>query len=135
MAAHDVSHALDGLRVLLVEDADDIRELLTFLLRAEGAEVHAARTAKAAVEAAAGWDFDVLLTDIGLPDVPGDHLIRQIFGMKTSRPRVVVITGFGEPYVARARRAGAEVVFTKPLDWSDLRSHLTSRVSATPIAA
>jgi CheY-like chemotaxis protein len=115
---------LSGRRVLLVEDVDDIRDLLALLLRADGAEVRAAASAREAVEAAAGWDFDVLLTDLGLPDAPGDQLIRQVSGIKTSRPRVVVITGFGEPYRSRARDAGADVVFTKPLDWSDLREEL-----------
>ena len=92
--------------------------------------MQSARCAHTAVEAAVAWDFDVLITDIGLPGTPGDHLIRQIFGMKTSRPRVVVITGFGEPHVSLARRAGADAVFTKPLDWSDLRDQLTGRAPA-----
>jgi hypothetical protein len=34
------------------------------------------------------------------------------------------MTGFGEPYAARARQAGADVVFTKPFDWSVLRTQL-----------
>ncbi|HEV8643840.1 MAG TPA: response regulator [Methylomirabilota bacterium] len=120
---HD-GHALTGLRVLLVEDVDDIRELLAFLLRIEGAEVRAAASAQDALETAATWTFDVLLTDLGLPDVAGDRLIGEILGMKGSRLRVVVMTGFGEPYAARARQAGADVVFTKPLDWSVLRAQL-----------
>jgi two-component system, chemotaxis family, CheB/CheR fusion protein len=115
---------LAGLRVLLVEDAEDIRDVLSFLLRSDGAEVCATGTAREAVEAAASRDFDVLLTDLGLPDVAGDLLIREILGMKRPRPRVVVITGFGEPYASRARQAGADAVFIKPLDWSSLRSAL-----------
>src|SRR5207244_1414845 len=115
---------LHGLRVLVVEDVDDVRELLGFLLRAEGAQIQTARSARAAIETAACWDFDVLLTDLGLPDVPGDHLIREILGMKFPKPRVVVMTGFGEPYLGRARRAGANFVFTKPFDWIALREQL-----------
>ena len=60
------------------------------------------------------------------PDVAGDRLIRDILGMKTSRPQVVVMTGFGEPHIGLVRRAGADAVFTKPLEWSDLREQLTS---------
>jgi CheY-like chemotaxis protein len=121
--------ALDGLRVLLVEDVDDIRELLAFLLRSEGADVRHARAARGALETAATWDFDVLLTDLGLPDMGGDDLIREILGMK-SQVRVVVVTGFGEPYAARARQAGARIVFTKPLDWALLRAQLVERRDA-----
>ena len=120
---------VDG-KKYVTELHDDIRDVLAFLLRAEGAVVRTARCTRTAVEAAAAWDFDVLLTDIGLPDVSGDDLIKEILGMKTSRPRVVVVTGFTEPYLGLARRAGADVVFTKPLDWSDLRDQLLGRQAA-----
>jgi two-component system CheB/CheR fusion protein len=124
MASEQVRRGLDGVRVLFVEDVDDVRDLIAFLLRSEGAEVRTVPCARAAIEAAAAWDFDVLLTDLGLPDVSGDHLIREILGMKAPRPRVVVVTGFSEPHITRAKRAGADVVFTKPLEWTDLRDQL-----------
>jgi two-component system, chemotaxis family, CheB/CheR fusion protein len=129
MAAESGAQSLDGVRVLLVEDAQDILDMLAYLLRMEGAVVRTAASAQQAVEAAATWDFDALLTDIGLPDVPGDVLIREILGMKTQKPRIVAITGFGEPYVARTRRAGADVVFTKPIDWVALREQLVGHAS------
>ena len=116
--------------MLLVEDADDIRELLTFLVQLEGAEVRAAATAGAALETAASWDFDVLVTDLGLPDMMGDLLIKQVRSMKSRRPRVIVVTGFGEPYLSRARQAGADAVFVKPLEWSTLRDELGERDKA-----
>src|SRR5687768_16034220 len=94
---------LAGLRVLLVEDAEDIREVLAFLLRADGADVCATGTARAGIDAAATRQFDVIVTDLGLPDMAGDHLIGEILREKRRRPRVIAITGFGEPYVARAR--------------------------------
>jgi two-component system CheB/CheR fusion protein len=130
MARAHARGVLAGLRVLLVEDAEDIREVLTFLLRGDGAEVCVAGTARAAMDAAATQDFDVLLTDLGLPDVAGDHLIREILERKRRPLRVVVITGFGEPYAARARQAGADAVFIKPLDWSVLRAALHARDAA-----
>jgi len=51
------------LRVLLVEDAADIREVFTFLLRADGVEVVAAASGREAMKLAASRDFDVVLTD------------------------------------------------------------------------
>jgi two-component system OmpR family response regulator len=126
--AHN-GQAFDGLRVLVVEDIDDIRELLVFLLASEGAEVRAAGSARRALETAATWTFDVLLTDLGLPDLGGEHLIKEIVGMK-SGVKVLVVTGFGEPHAARARRAGADIVFTKPLDWPLLRAQLVERAQA-----
>ena len=130
MDQSSVAAGLTGRRVLIVEDADDIRDLLVFLVRLEGAEVRSAPTAATALAAAAAWDFDVLLTDLGLPDMPGDLLIKQLRAMKTPRPRVVVVTGYGEPYLSRARQAGADAVFVKPLEWSTLRAELAERDKA-----
>src|SRR5207248_11730091 len=60
--------ARNRLRVLLVEDAHDIREVFTLLLRAEGVDVVAAGSGREAMDWAARRDFDVVLTDLGLPD-------------------------------------------------------------------
>jgi two-component system, chemotaxis family, CheB/CheR fusion protein len=116
-----------GLRILLIEDAADIREVFTALLRAEGAEVLPAGTGGEAAELARTQDFDVILSDLGLPDIPGDVVIRQIRGarIRGRRPRVVVVTGYGEPYLTRARQAGADEVFTKPVEWSRILEAIT----------
>ena len=115
---------LSGIRILVVEDAADIREVFTVLLRAEGANVVAAANGREATEAVANQPFDVILSDLGLPDVPGDVLIRQMLAATRNRARVIVITGYGEPYLSRARQAGAEVVFTKPVEWTRILDYL-----------
>jgi CheY-like chemotaxis protein len=117
---------LKGMTILLVEDAADTREIFARLLEADGADVLTAASAREATEIAAARDFDVLLTDLGLPDVPGDALIRKILRECRRRPRVVAVTGFGEPYGSRALRAGADVVIIKPVAWSRLLDHLTA---------
>ena len=129
MASGTERRILEGVRVLLVEDAEDVCDILALLLRADGAEVCTARSARGAIETAAVWDFDVLLTDIGLPDLSGDRLIAEILGMKAVPPRVVAVTGFGLSHGALAERAGADMVFLKPLDWSAVREYLAIRRS------
>lgn len=115
---------LRAVKILLVEDSDDIRDAFCGLLRAEGAEVLAVADGQTAIAAALRENFDVLLTDYGLPDIPGDFLIRQLLTVAPRRPRVVVVTGYGEPYAGWAREAGADLVLTKPVEWHDLRDHL-----------
>jgi two-component system CheB/CheR fusion protein len=115
---------LDGLRILVVEDVPDIREVFAVLLRAEGASVKATGSGREAAELVLRDDFDVVLSDIGLPDVPGDVLIRQIRASARIPVRVVAITGYGEPYTTRARQAGADAVLTKPVEWSRVLEHL-----------
>jgi CheY-like chemotaxis protein len=122
---------LRGSKVLLVEDARDIRDVFRLLLEAEGATVVATGSGREALELAETQEFDVLLTDLGLPDVPGDVVIRHVVATAARRPWVVVVTGFDEPFIARARQAGADVVLTKPLTWSAL----LDRIFPAPAAA
>jgi two-component system CheB/CheR fusion protein len=126
---------LRGARVLLVEDAKDIREVFTLLLQAEGAVVTSTGTGREAVELAAQEEFDVLLTDLGLPDIPGDMVIRHVVGTARRRPWVVVVTGYDEPFVGRARQAGADVILTKPIAWAQLLDRLVPAPTSTPLAA
>ena len=116
----------DGLRVLLVEDSSDVREVFTLLLRSEGMDVVATGSGSEAVDLAARTDFDIVLTDLGLPDIPGDVVIRRVLAGSRRRPRVIVITGYDEPFVSRARQAGADLVFIKPILWSTLADTLAA---------
>jgi len=125
---------LRGARVLLVEDAKDIRDVFSLLLTAEGAEVAATGSGREALELAGQHDFDVLLTDLGLPDIPGDLVIRHVVATARRRPWVVVVTGYDEPFISRARQAGADVVLTKSLAWSALLDRLLPEPAA-PLAA
>ena len=115
---------LSDVRILVVEDVADIREVFTVLLRAEGAAVVPAANGREALEALARQQFDVILSDLGLPDVQGDVLVRQMLATTRHRARVVVITGYGEPYITRARQAGAEAVFIKPVEWTRVLDYL-----------
>src|SRR5438046_10071240 len=109
---------LVGMHVLLIEDVSDIREVFAILLRSEGADVIATGSGREGAEFAKNGRFDVVLSDLGLPDIAGDTLIRQIRTASGSATRVIVITGYGEPYISRARQAGADAVFTKPVEWT-----------------
>jgi CheY-like chemotaxis protein len=126
---------LRNARVLLVEDAKDIRDVFTLLLEAEGARVTATGTGREAAELASREEFDVLLTDLGLPDIPGDMVIRHVVATAIRRPWVVVVTGYDEPFIGRAREAGADVVLTKPIAWAELLDRLVPAPSSAPLAA
>jgi two-component system CheB/CheR fusion protein len=119
---------LRGIRVLLVEDAADIREVFPLLLNSEGAEVTTAATGGEAMRLATRHVFDVVLTDLGLPDVPGDVVIRHIIAAARRRPWIVVTTGYGEPFVGRARGAGADLILTKPIVWESVLDRLDTLV-------
>jgi CheY-like chemotaxis protein len=118
---------LSGLRVLIVEDVPVVRKLIRSLLELEGAVVMEACTGREAVEIGRMSDFDVVLTDLGLPDVPGEAVIAHIRAVSRDRTPVAVLSGASEPELARARDLGADRIFTKPLDWEDLLVYLERR--------
>jgi CheY-like chemotaxis protein len=124
MASTRIPMGLRGLRILVIEDAQDIREVFTLLLRAEGADVDSAANGREATELVAQQRFHVVLSDLGLPDIPGDVLIRELRARSGHATRVMVVTGYGEPFLTRARQAGADVVFTKPVEWSRILEYI-----------
>ena len=83
-----------------------------------------AANGREATELVAQQRFDVVLSDLGLPDIPGDVLIRELRARSGRATRVMVVTGYGEPFLTRARQAGADVVFTKPVEWSRILEYL-----------
>lgn len=115
---------MKGVHILVIEDAADMLDVLTTLLRCEGAEVVGAANGRDALALYHGHRFDVVVTDLGLPDISGDVLIRTLIAAARHPLKVVVITGEGEPSVTRAVEAGASAIFIKPCDWGHVLRYL-----------
>jgi two-component system CheB/CheR fusion protein len=94
--------------------------------------VTATASGREAARLGAEGDYDVLLTDLGLPDVPGDMVIRHVLATARRTPWVVVVTGYGAPYTGHAREAGADVVMVKPIAWPVLLDRLVPRLTEEP---
>jgi PAS domain S-box-containing protein len=112
-------------RILVVEDHDDGREFLKRILDGDGHTVVAVASCAEAREALASQQavpFDIMLTDVGLPDGNGWDLVRAT---KAAYPhlRVGVITGW-EPNVGTEQTDGAEFVLRKPLRAPELKAHI-----------
>ncbi len=105
-------------RVLLVEDHTDSREFMTAMLEMEGHRVTSVGTVKEALEkleSAEGGEFEVLVTDIGLPDASGWDLIPRARELRPSL-RIGVVTGW-EGHNAPSE--GADFMLRKPIRTSD----------------
>jgi CheY-like chemotaxis protein len=110
---------LEGLRVLLVEDEEDARELLALTLRVSGANVDAVESVEEAMTNLQASRPDVLLSDIGLPHESGYDLIRQIRAMPSdlSETPAVALTAFAtEKDRQLALSAGFQIHLTKPVE-------------------
>ncbi|HXE55471.1 MAG TPA: response regulator [Tepidisphaeraceae bacterium] len=123
------ARATNGLSILLVEDHADTARAMGRLLRRRGYSVHAATTMTDALAAARGRAFDLIISDIGLPDGSGLELMRQLLA---ERPiKGIALTGFGmEEDVERSRAAGFSEHLTKPIDMSQLQAALDRVIRA-----
>ena len=119
---------LDGLRVLLVEDEADARDLLVMMLEQYGATVTAASSAAEALKAMEAATPDVLVSDIAMPVIDGYTLIRRIRSLESERGApipAVALTAYarGEDRQS-ALEAGYQVHVPKPVEPEDLASVL-----------
>jgi CheY-like chemotaxis protein len=115
---------LDGLRVLVVDDEADTCDLLQFILEGCGAQVRTASSAAAALEAIAEERFDVLISDLGMPDEDGYSLITQVRALDKERggtiPAAALTAYVGEKDRIRVLRSGFQIHVPKPISPGEL---------------
>lgn len=113
---------LDGLRLLVVEDDADSRELVCTILRACGVAVHEAGTAKEGLQVLADHEIDVILSDIGLGGVDGYEFMRSV----RANPAYASIPSAALTAYARAEdrrealEAGYQMHLPKPIEPAEL---------------
>lgn len=118
--------AIPFLRVLVVDDNVDAAESLAVLLRDLGQEVRVAHDGRAALSAAAGYRPDVVLLDIGLPELSGYDVARQLRQDPAFQDTLLVaVTGYGQDEDRhRSTDAGFDHHLVKPVDPGTLRQVL-----------
>jgi PAS domain S-box-containing protein len=123
--------SLAGLRVLVVDDDADARELVRVVLGNSGAEVSSASTADEAMQLLTRQVPDVLVSDIGLPGEDGYGLIRRLRGQpQTARLPALALTAYASIVDQdRALEAGFQRHLAKPVDPSELVKAIASVVA------
>jgi light-regulated signal transduction histidine kinase (bacteriophytochrome)/ActR/RegA family two-component response regulator len=118
------AESLKGVRVLIVEDEPDSRELLRHVLERAGAAVQSAHDSKSALELLDGAAFDVIVADIGLPVVDGlgfMRLVRQRPAESGGRTPSVALTAYTRGIDrTRSLQAGFNAHVPKPVDANEL---------------
>lgn len=123
---------LDGLRILIIDDETDALDLISVELTQHGAKVTAASNAEDALAALARDEFDLLISDIGMPNTDGYDLIRQIRaqdGNKHQRIPAVALTAYARVQDRmRAIMAGFNTHVAKPVEANELLTVVASLV-------
>jgi signal transduction histidine kinase len=122
---------LTGLRVLTVDDQQDTRDLITLALVRYGADVRASDSATAALATIAEWQPNVIVSDIGLPEMDGYDFMRALRKTEGDGSRIpaIALTGYaGAVDESKALNAGYELHFSKPINLNEL-AHAIARLS------
>jgi PAS domain S-box-containing protein len=116
-----VKKVADSVRLLVVDDHEDTRRVLSRLLKSLGYLVATAGSAVAALNYVAEHEVDVLVSDIGLPDSTGHDLLRQV--KKIRNVPAVAVSGYGSDIdLQNSLDAGFYAHLTKPLDFDLLHA-------------
>lgn len=126
---------LGAIRVLVVDDHWDTAESLRLLLAGQGYEVRTAASIAQAIKVAESFEFDILISDIGLPDGRGTELLTRLRSA-TDRPILgIAMSGFGmQDDRKHSRQAGFVEHLTKPVDFAVLNQAIT-RLAGKDITA
>ena len=114
---------LAGLRIMIVDDELETRELLTTLLTRHGGEVIACASAREALEKIQQWNPSVLVSDIGMPGEDGYALMRKVRAIPALQTpvRAIALTAYAQPEDRmRALAAGFHMHVPKPVELAEL---------------
>jgi CheY-like chemotaxis protein len=122
--------SLAGVRVLLVEDKADARDLITMMLAQDAAEVRTAVSATEALAACNEWRPDILISDIGMPEEDGYTLMKKLRARESERgghiPAIALTAYARREDRLRALSVGYESHVPKPVDPIDLVAAVAS---------
>jgi len=128
-ALPDGPRPVKPLRILMVEDHADTARIMRWLLTSDGHTVQWAGDVAAALKLAAENEFDLLLSDLGLPDGTGADLMRTLRRQGSTLPGIV-LSGYGQDQdIARSRDAGFATHLVKPLSPGKLRHAIAALVA------
>jgi signal transduction histidine kinase len=116
----------DSQKILIVEDNDDAREMMEAMLSLEGHHVRVAAHGTTALDDLKTEPADVVLLDIGLPDLDGYEVARRVRRLVGGRIKLIALTGYGQAEdQRRAYEAGFDFHLTKPVALDKLREILS----------
>jgi DNA-binding response OmpR family regulator len=111
-------------RILIVDDDEGIRSFLTRKLTQAGHAVREAENGAVASRIMRGEPFDLIITDIFMPDKEGLETIMELKGTTTPDLKIIAMSGGGigpaDEYLSIARRLGADSTISKPFSLEEL---------------
>jgi DNA-binding response OmpR family regulator len=115
-------------RILIIEDEDRISSFLQKGLRSNGYSTSVARTGEEALTLAHTGDFDLMVLDLGLPDIDGFEVLQRLRSRDRSVPVVVLTARDAVPDRVSGLEGGADDYVTKPFSFEELLARIRARL-------
>lgn len=117
-ASDELSHSPNKLRILVVDDNQDAANSLSLLLEATGNDTFVVHDGRTALDAVENYQPNVVLLDIGMPDLNGYEVASRIRGLESGKNiKLFAVTGWGqENDVRKSHDAGFDAHLVKPVD-------------------
>jgi DNA-binding response OmpR family regulator len=115
-------------RLLIVEDEGRISLFLERGLRSDGYSTSVARTGEEALTLARTGDFDLIVLDLGLPDIDGFEVLRRLRSRDRAVPVIVLTARDAVPDRVSGLEAGADDYVTKPFSFEELLARIRARL-------
>lgn len=138
-SARPDAHVLNGLRILVVDDEADSRELVATILMRSGGEVRCSESAADALQAFKEWQPDLLVSDLAMPNEDGYSLLKKIRKLRTKRAREIPAVALSA-YASDEDRAislskGFQMHLPKPIEPDTLVTSVAEAVGRDAISA
>jgi len=133
------SHLLEGMRILVVDDEADSRDLVSAILKRCGGKVKSCKSAAEALKTFRAWKPDILVSDIGMPVEDGYSLIQKLRKQRLKLAReipAIALTAYAtDDDCARALSAGFQVHIAKPIEPETLVKSIAGAAGRYPTTA
>ncbi len=120
------------LKILVVDDNDCIREILTIVLSGRGYQCESATNGREAMEKVVRSHFDVVITDVHMPEMDGMTLTRELTRRFSGLPVMIMTGELDDGFAESAITAGAREVLGKPFAIPDFMARLHRILSIKP---
>jgi CheY-like chemotaxis protein len=127
---------LPGIKILVVDDEPDLREIISSRFQMEGSQVSLAENGGSAIKILATEHFDAVISDIRMPGGNGIELLEALQAMQSQKsaepkraiPSVILISGFSDLSRKDALALGASALLVKPFDLDDMITAVSDAV-------
>ena len=120
---------LKGIRILVVDDSDDLREILEFILKAKGATVDSARDGAEAINKSQAVTYDLILMDMKMPGLDGVDTASKIRD-NGSKVKIIALTGDMEEEKYKRKESPFNAYITKPIDPGNLSASILKTIES-----